>query len=233
MTESKKKIPHVFSDLRQEIVEMPEIIKSCSGIRIYGRRIKSILFSTDVSIIANNNADAVLAVYPFTPAPTILKSIMLVASVPVLVGVGGGLTTGDRSANMSLFAESEGAFAVVVNAPTDVKTIQKINQMIDIPIIYTVVSEFTDIVSRIEAGVDILNISGGEQTSQIIKKIRQDFPNFPIMATGGLTEETIREAIEAGANAITITPPTNGELFKSKMKKYRKLAKEEMSNKEV
>lgn len=105
--------------------------------------------------------------------------------------------------------------------------------MIDIPIIYTVVSEFTDIVSRIEAGVDILDISGGEQTSQIIKKIRQDFPDFPIMATGGPTEETIREAIEVGANAITIIPPTNGELFKSKMKKYRKLAKEEMSNKEV
>lgn len=72
MTESKKKNSSCLFRPTSEIVEMPEIIKSCSGIRIYGRRIKSILFSTDVSIIANNNADAVLAVYPFTPAPTIL-----------------------------------------------------------------------------------------------------------------------------------------------------------------
>ncbi|EHI70605.1 hypothetical protein STRIC_0065 [Streptococcus ictaluri 707-05] len=85
---------------------MPDMIKECSGINIYGRTIKSILFSTDVSIIANNNADAVLAVYPFTPNPSIIKSIMLVASVPVLAGVDGGLTTGFRAANMSLFSES-------------------------------------------------------------------------------------------------------------------------------
>ena len=78
-----------MSDLRYEIVEVPANIKQCSGIQIYGRRIKSVIFTTDVSIIANNNADAVLAVYPFTPNPAILKSIMQVASVPVFAGVGG------------------------------------------------------------------------------------------------------------------------------------------------
>lgn len=84
----KKYIPSVMSDLRHEIVEVPANIKYCSGIKVYGCRIKSVIFTTDVSIIANNNADAVLAVYPFTPNPTILKSIMQVASVPVFAGVG-------------------------------------------------------------------------------------------------------------------------------------------------
>lgn len=146
-------IPSVMSDLRQDIVQMPEVIKECSGIRIYGRRIRSILFTTDVSIIANHDADAILAVYPFTPIPAIIKSIMMVASVPVLAGVGGGLTTGMRSANMSLLSESEGAYAVVVNGPTTVETIAEINKVIDIPIIYTVVSDKSDIKSRIEAGL--------------------------------------------------------------------------------
>lgn len=216
-----KQIPSVFSDLRQDLVTVPEVIQKCSGIRIYGRRIKSILFTTDVAIIANHNADAVLAVYPFTPHPAILKSIMLVASVPVLAGVGGGLTKGPRSANMSLFAEAEGALSVVVNGPTDVKTIQEIEKMIDIPIIYTVVSAKADIASRLAAGVDILNVSCGPETSEVVRKIRQDYPEIPIIATGGPTEETIREVIAAGANAVTYTPPTNGELFKAKMKKYR------------
>ena len=217
-------IPSVMSDLRQDIVQMPELIKECSGIRIYGRRIRSILFTTDVSIIANHNADAILAVYPFTPVPAIIKSIMMVASVPVLAGVGGGLTTGVRSANMSLLSESEGAYAVVVNGPTTVETIEEINKVIDIPIIYTVVSDKSDIKSRIEAGVDILNVSCGVETPKVVEKIRKEYPDFPIMATGGPTEESIRQVIAAGANAITYTAPSNGELFKGKMEKYRKHA---------
>lgn len=217
-------IPSVMSDLRQDIVQMPEVIKECSGIRIYGRRIRSILFTTDVSIIANHNADAILAVYPFTPIPAIIKSIMMVASVPVLAGVGGGLTTGVRSANMSLLSESEGAYAVVVNGPTTVETIDEINKVIDIPIIYTVVSDKSDIKSRIEAGVDILNVSCGVETPKVVEKIRKEYPDFPIMATGGPTEESIRQVIAAGANAITYTAPSNGELFKGKMEKYRKHA---------
>lgn len=217
-------IPSVMSDLRQDIVQMPEVIKECSGIRIYGRRIRSILFTTDVSIIANHNADAILAVYPFTPIPAIIKSIMMVASVPVLAGVGGGLTTGVRSANMSLLSESEGAYAVVVNGPTTVETIDEINKVIDIPIIYTVVSDKSDIKSRIEAGIDILNVSCGIETPKVVEKIRKEYPDFPIMATGGPTEECIRQVIAAGANAITYTAPSNGELFKGKMEKYRKHA---------
>ncbi|HEL2110285.1 TPA: hydrolase [Streptococcus suis] len=219
-------VPSVFSDLRQDIVEVPEVIKKCSGIRIYGRRIRSVLFTTDVSIIANHNADAILAVYPFTPSPAIIKSIMMVSSVPVLAGVGGGLTTGLRSANMSLLSESEGAYAVVVNGPTDVKTIEEINKMVDIPIIYTVVSEKSDIASRIDAGVDILNVSCGVDTPNVVRKIRESFPDFPIIATGGPTEESIRRVIEAGANAVSYTAPSNGELFKGKMEKYRKYAKD-------
>ena len=171
-------IPSVMSDLRQDIVQMPEVIKECSGIRIYGRRIRSILFTTDVSIIANHNADAILAVYPFTPVPAIIKSIMIVASVPVLAGVGGGLTTGVRSANMSLLSESEGAYAVVVNGPTTVETIEEINKVIDIPIIYTVVSDKSDIKSRIEAGVDILNVSCGVETPESCRKNSERVSRF-------------------------------------------------------
>ena len=47
------------------------------------------------------------------------------------------------------------------------------------------------------------------------------FPKVPIIATGGPTDESIKETIEAGANAITYTPPSNGKLFSELMKKYR------------
>lgn len=218
-------VPSVRSELRQEIIEVPSVISQCSGIEIYGRKIKSVIFTTDIAIIANNNADAVLAVYPFTPNPTVLKSIMLVSSVPVFAGVGGGLTTGQRSANMSLFSESEGAIAVVVNGPSSPETIQAINDFIDIPIIYTVVTESADIASRLKAGVDILNVSGGSKTPEMVRKIRQSYPDIPIMATGGPTKDSILEVIAAGANAVTYTPPSNADIFKKKMQKYRQEVK--------
>ena len=42
-------------------------------------------------------------------------------------------------------------------------------------------------------------------TAKIVRKIREKFPLIPIIATGGPTEESILETIEAGANAITYT----------------------------
>ena len=52
-------------------------------------------------------------------------------------------------------------------------------------------------------------------------RIRKDFPDIPIIATGGPTEEDILRTIQAGANAITYTPPSTGELFSVRMHQYR------------
>jgi 2-keto-3-deoxy-6-phosphogluconate aldolase len=146
----------------------------------------------------------------------------MAADVPVFCGVGGGLTTGKRVVNLALDAEFEGAIGVVVNAPTSNETIMAVRATIDIPIVVTVVSEKTDIQSRLDAGATILNVSGAGKTIDIVKRIRDKFPQVPIIATGGPSDETILKTIEAGANAITYTPPTPAELFKISMEKYRK-----------
>ena len=72
-----------------------------------------------------------------------------------------------------------------------------------------------------------MNVSGGKDTAKIVRMIREEYPDFPIMATGGPTDETILETIEAGANAITYSPPSNGQLFSKKMNVYRLQEKEE------
>ncbi len=96
---------------------MPDEIYAASGIVIMGRRIKSLIFSTDIAIIRNCNADAVLAVYPFTPQQIIADAIVSTSSLPVFCGVGGGTTTGARVVMLAKDAEAFGAMAVVVNAP--------------------------------------------------------------------------------------------------------------------
>ncbi len=191
------------------------------GIKILGKKIKTIIFTTDVAIVNNTNADAVLAVYPFTPHPAVMNAISNVATIPVFNGIGGGLTAGSRSAYMGLLAEAAGSIGVVVNAPTSVETIKMINRVVDVPIICTVVSERQDYAAQIEAGVSILNVSGAAKTPAIVSAIRQQYPEIPIMATGGKNEASILATIEAGANALTYTPPTNGELFAKKMADYR------------
>lgn len=207
--------------LRDFRIDVPSSIYECRGIKIFGRRIKSIVFSTDVSIIRNCNSDAVIAVYPFTPQPVITQAVMMAADCPVFVGVGGGLTKGERVINLARHAEYQGAMGVVLNAPTSNDTIREVSKIIDLPIVITVVKE-DDIQGRIDAGAQILNVSAAAQTPELVAKIRKSFPDVPIMATGGPTEESIRATIEAGADAITWTPPTNGEVFRDIMEAYRK-----------
>ena len=215
------RIPTFGSRLRKNIVTVPETIGNCSGIRVFGQLLKSFLFSTDVAIIRNTNANAIIAVYPFTPQPTISQSLILAADKPIFCGVGGGLTTGDRSIELALHAEFQGALGVVLNKPTPNELIGRLKEKIDIPVVITIVSEKDDIKGRITAGVDIFNVSGAEKTPDIVKRIRDLDSDIAILATGGKSDETILKCIDAGANAISYTPPSTAELFKDIMVRYR------------
>ena len=217
----EKKIPHVKTKLRSHhIVTMPDEIYAASGIVIMGRRIKSLIFSTDIAIIRNCNADAVLAVYPFTPQQIIADAIVSTSSLPVFCGVGGGTTTGARVVMLAKDAEAFGAMAVVVNAPTTNDVIAQIAD-IDIPIVVTVLDENTDIDARLEAGATIFNVSAAARTPEVVRILRERYPDLPIIATGGPSQESIRETVAAGANAISFTPPTAEELFHGLMTRYR------------
>ena len=217
-----KGIPKINTQLRSHTILVPEVYREATGVLINGKRIKSLVFSTDVAVIANCNADAVIAVYPFTPTIQITQAIISVAQRPVFVGVGGGTTAGKRGESIALDAELHGATAVVLNAPTTTKFVQNLVQDIDIPVVLTIVSLNEDLEQRmLHTGANIVNVSGGKDTVKIVKKLREISPDFPIIATGGPTEETVREVIQAGANAVTFTPPTNGEIFKGMMEEYR------------
>lgn len=214
-------VPEIEGNLRKHMVKIPNIINQVSGINIFGKNIKSLLFSTDVAIIKNCNANAVIAVYPFTPQPIITHSIISASDIPVFCGVGGGTTTGKRVINIAMHAEFQGAIGVVVNAPTSNGVITALAAKIDIPIVVTVATEHTNIKERLEAGAAILNVSCAANTPRVVRKIREEYPEIPIIATGGPTKESIQATIDAGANTITYTPPTSAELFTELMNKYR------------
>ena len=225
MSIQEKFVPEYSGTLRSHMVEIPKPIGNCGGIRIFGRLIKSLVFSTDIAIIRNINADAVIAVYPFTPQPIISHALISASDIPVFCGVGGGTTTGNRVVHLASDAEFQGAVGVVLNAPTPDATIERVRKVIDIPIVITVVNEFDDIGGRMNAGAAILNISGGDRTPWLVENIRKSFQEIAIIATGGPTDQSITDTINAGANAITWTPPTTGEIFKEMMVRYRNLNK--------
>lgn len=223
VTESKdeKKVPTITSKLRHNILEIPKEVYKASGIVIYGRRIKSFVFSTDIAIIRNCDADAVFAVYPFTPQQAISNAIISNSYIPVFCGVGGGTTNGLRTIGLAKDVEAQGAMGVVLNAPITNMNLLAVAKSVDIPVIITVVSEDTNIDRRLESGASIINVAAGAKTAEVVRSIRSRYPDLPIIASGGKSGETILKTIEAGANAITYTPPTTAELFSAMMTKYR------------
>ena len=73
------------------------------------------------------------------------------------------------------------------------------------------------------AGAKILNIAAGKNTPQVLRELREHYPNLPLIAPGGKTSESIRETIAAGANAIIWTPPSAQQLQTDMMQRYRKM----------
>lgn len=211
----------IESRLRHNILRVPKEIEQASGIVVYGRRIKSLLFSTDIAIIRNCDADAVFCVYPFTAQRAISSAVVSAAAVPVFCGVGGGTTQGMRATYLAMDAENQGAMGVVVNAPLPNRDLRMMARIVDIPIVATVVSETTDVGRRMEFGATILNVAAGAKTAEVVAKIRKEHPRAPIIASGGKTPESITKTIEAGANAIVYTPPSSSQLFSTMMDDYR------------
>lgn len=213
--------PKYEGSLRKFMLTVPEAIDKCSGIVVFGRKIKSFVFSTDVSVVANCNADAVLSLYPFTPQPIITKAILNSANVPVFAGIGGGITKGNRIIELARNAEFQGAFGVVLNPRTSPDIISSIAAETDVPVIVTVVSSKDNIDAYIRAGASVLNVTAAEETVEVVKTIRKNYPEIAIIASGGPTDETITQTVAAGANAITWTPPSSAVVFKKMMDNYR------------
>ena len=201
---------------------VPAVISQhCGGITVKGHTLKSFAYTTDAVIIRNTNANAILAVYPFTGEPVITQALLTAAQMPLFVGVGGGTTTGPRVAELAMVAEMQGAAGVVINAPAPAETIETTMLMVDIPVIATVTEDDETTECKILAGAAIINVAAGARTAQVVASIRMHHPEIPILASGGGSEERILATIEAGADAITWTPPSAQQLQSQMMAKYR------------
>lgn len=200
---------------------VPDIISCTSGITVQGRQLHSFAFTTDAAIIRNTNADAILAVYPFTGEPVITQALLTAAQAPLFVGVGGGTTTGPRVIQLAMMAEMQGAAGVVLNAPAPPSTVYDVARITNTPVIATVLTCDDELDEKIEAGASIINVAAGRRTPDVVQQIRQRHPSIPLLASGGLTDESMAETIVAGANALTWTPPNAQEMQRSMMMRYR------------
>lgn len=220
-TTERQGVPTIQSKLRHNILKMPEAVDEASGIKIFGRTIKSLVFTTDLAIIKNCDADAVFAVYPFTPQQSISNAIIKASSIPVFCGCGGGTTHGVWTVSLARDVECQGAMAVVLNAPISNVNLSAVAMSVDIPVVITVVNSDTNIADRVTSGAAIVNVAGGKDNATLVRRIRENNPDVPIIATGGPTNDSVRETIAAGANAITYTPPSSADLFSQMMTQYR------------
>ena len=74
---------------------------------------------------------------------------------------------------------------VVLNSPISDLNLLAVSRVVDIPVIITVTKEDTNIQSRIDSGASILNVACSTDTPRVVAKIREQFPDVPIIASGG------------------------------------------------
>lgn len=206
---------------RKAELPLPDAVQKCPGISLFGRVLRSFVFSTDLAIIRNCDADAVLAVYPFTCQPSITQGLLNIAERPVFAGVSGSLTTGVRSVELAMQSEMQGATGVVVNAATPPDVIEGVARSIDIPVVLTVAKLNEYAREQIESGAQIVNVAAGKDTPQVVAEVRKRYPGIPIIASGGGTDASIAATVEAGADAVSWTPPSMYELERANMQKNR------------
>lgn len=200
---------------------VPAVIQKAPGIMVQGRLVKSLVFSTDLAIICHCDADAVLAVYPFMCQPAITQALVAAAQRPVINGVGGSITQGERCVTLALHSEMQGVAGVVVNAGIPVDTVRDLAAHVNVPVIVTVYRADEAAFAQIDAGVDMVNVAAGRETAPVVAALRARYPELPIIATGGPTDASVEETLRAGANAISWTPPTAQELERAVMERVR------------
>lgn len=206
---------------RKATILVPPEISQAPGLSVFGRKVKSLVFSTDLAIICNCDADAVFAVYPFTCQPTITSALVKASGRPVFTGVAGKTTRGIRSAALAVASEMQGAIGVVMNAVAVPDDISMVSAAVDIPVVLTVVEYNEEVAEKLACGVSIANVAAGKNTVEVVRALREADPHFPIIASGGKTSESVLDTIEAGADAITWVPPTVKELQQILMNSIR------------
>lgn len=221
IAEAASQVAPIEGRLTSDAARIPAAMSTTTGIVVKGRTIKSFAYTTDAVIVRNTNADAILAVYPFTGEPIITESLMKVAQAPLFVGVGGGTTTGQRVIELAMMAEMQGVAGVVLNSPAPVETVSSVINVVDIPVIATVTAFDETTAEKIEAGATIINVAAGGATVDVVSQIRAHYPSVPILASGGRNEQSMLNTILAGANALTWTPPSAQDLQHQMMENYR------------
>lgn len=214
-------IAPVEGRLSSPAARIPAAMTHSTGITIKGRTVRSFAYTTDAVIIRNTNADAILAVYPFTGEPIITEALLKVAQAPLFVGVGGGTTTGQRVIELAMMAEMQGVAGVVLNSPAPAETVLAVLNVVDVPVVATVTAFDEVTIKKIEAGASIVNVAAGAHTAEVVSQIRTHYPMLPILASGGRDETSMLETIHSGANALTWTPPSAQDLQHQMMENYR------------
>lgn len=202
-------------------LSVPRAAHDCPGIKLLGRTVRSLVFSTDLVVIRNCDADAVLAVYPFTCQPAITQALVSTAGRPVLTGVAGSTTSGARSVLLAMESETQGVSGVVLNYGAVPELVASIAQTVDVPVVATI-TDWDDLArQKVSAGALVLNVAAGANTPQVVAAVRDELPYMPIIATAGPTEESARATVDAGADAISWTPPSLQQIEKELMARAR------------
>ena len=122
---------------------------------------------------------------------------------------------------IAIEAENQGAFGVVVNAPISNEVISRIKEVVDIPVIATIVSDQMDIRSRIEAGLIFSMCPARRRRRRSCAASVRSFRTFRFLQPEDRTmKRSWRPSTPVQTRSPTLRPAMENFLLRS-CKKYR------------
>lgn len=187
-------------------VKTPLAIHYTNGFNLKETRVHSILASINEKDIKETDADAILAEFWLSPGEKTLKKIMAATNKPVIVTLNRRIRKITKIVDEAKKFEILGAKAILTGNLITCFLLDKIRNAISLPIISKSEANAEGMISRHQAGANIICISGMEVSHSLIDAVKKSFPLLPIITYAENSEEIILNSLASGINAIIFKP---------------------------
>lgn len=193
-------VPHGYLPQKPLLYPVPQ------GIWLGGRKVHSLLVTTDFYDMIMTDADAILADFYWIPPQRKLHELFSVVRKPVVIYVRKNFFVRPKLTATIKRLEVAGAAGLFVGRRFRLAELKQACLASSVPVFAASRPKIEDIKSKIDAGVFAVCIQAKRITGKFMELMRHSFPNIPVIAFCNRSERLVGESVKSGPDAVFFRP---------------------------